>query len=154
LRVDRESRWTLEPFFVRLENGLKILFWSLGFLVFAWAMVTNLSWSLGYIVGVPIVVGFLHATASKLTRRLAGVRFDLLWAVASLLLAAVFSVLILFVLEEFASEFPAPCWVALVPLFVVPFLTIRLARRLERWKAHRVRARMRAHGVARPVPSA
>lgn len=138
LRVDRERRWTLEPAFVKAESAIQIAAWIAGGLVILWSMIGNFGFGLGHIVGVPVVVGLFHATASRLTHRMRGIRFDIIWLFAA---PATVFVALGFTLLYWGGE--PPLWLAF-GFLAVPVsspLAWFAARWIERAKARRVHAR-------------
>jgi len=152
VRLDRESRWTLEPVFVLTERVLVFSIWTACILFGAISATANLGFSLGYLVGLPAVGGMLHFTAIKLTHRVNGVRFDLLWAIVApgFVFAAGGSIFLFMAGREsetpapaFLEEIVPPIWTAL--LFASPIAAFYLARMIERWKARRIHRRMRSY---------
>lgn len=145
LRVDRERRWTLEPRFVRAEGLLILAIWLTSVVAFAYSALSEMGFGLGHVIALPIVGGFLHVTATKLTHRLRGVRFDILWGVAAPGFL-IFFFLIAFVaiagsdldLEPPRSWRPYIGPFSLLCLIASSIGAVWLSRRIERWKAHRV----------------
>lgn len=154
LRVDRERRWTLEPRFVRAEGFLILTIWLTCVVAFAYSALSELGFGLGHVIALPIVGGFLHVTASKLTHRLRGVRFDILWGVAAPGFV-IFSFMVFFYLiatSDHGLE-PPRSWRPYIGPFLFLCLlasspsAVLLSRRIERWKARRVLAAMATHGA-------
>jgi len=155
LRVDRESCWTLEPRFIRAEKVVKIGIWVAGVLGYACAAIVGLgAWfgfALGYVVVVPIFCGLLHATASKITHRGLGIRFDVLWAVVLPGIVIIISSAVFLYMVNWANREEVPYIyeqvlppLALFIFFTSPVLAIVVARRVEGWKANRVLSGMKS----------